>query len=596
MKKNDRTENEKERENESVQRHGMEALMKVKKNMKRVLSVLLVVVMVLGLTACGNKGNGGNGTGKNDGKMNEDQVLNLRAATFGNNYDVQDMGWRWMMADCYEGLYRNVAGENGEEFILAGAESVDISDDQLVYTFHLRKEAKWSDGKPVTANDYVYGWQRLLDASKGYSYAPFIFNVVGAKEYYEGKGKAEDVKAIAKDDYTFEVSLKVADPTFEAKLVATPLYPTRKDVAEAAGDQWGKDWKLCVYNGPFCMTELVEDNKMVWEKNPEYWDAKNVKLDKANWFCIAEDSTSATMFDKGELDLIQTSGDYAIKYAKDVDASKLQENTSDYPGTQMLCFDFKGHSKSGLIENVNIRKAISLSIDREEMIEAVYGRYKPAYGLVAPAISYEGKTWREQVPDPLKAPYDEYAGDSKKLQELFQKGLDELGIKKDLSDITITLLSYGTTMENQTEREYIQQAIQQKLGIKVELNAVGDYALLETERDAENYDLLLTAWYSDYNDPLDFLNIFYTGVYDSYGYYSNKDYDAMIDSLTGESDVQKRLDIYKALEDKLVLEDCAIVPIYYATKQVFSHNWVKDLKTSSFGASQELYRTYIQGR
>lgn len=105
-----------------------------------------------------------------------------------------------------------------------------------------------SDGQPVTAADYEYGWKRLLNPEYGYSYSFFLFNVVGAEEYYNGQGSADEIGIKAVDDYTFEVTLKVADPTFQSKLVATPLYPTRQDVAEAAGDQWGKDWTKCVYN------------------------------------------------------------------------------------------------------------------------------------------------------------------------------------------------------------------------------------------------------------------------------------------------------------------------------------------------------------
>ena len=168
-------------------------------------------------------------------------MFNVSTKSFGNNYDVQDMGWRWMMGDCYEGLYRNVADESGEHFILAGAESVDVSEDETVYTYHLRKDAKWSDGQPVTAHDYEYGWKRLENPEYGYSYASFLYNVVGAEEYNKGTGSADDMKAVALDDYTFEVTLKVPDPTFEAKLVATPCYPTREDIAKAAGDQWGKE-------------------------------------------------------------------------------------------------------------------------------------------------------------------------------------------------------------------------------------------------------------------------------------------------------------------------------------------------------------------
>lgn len=579
--------------------------------MKKAWALLLAGAMTVGaLAGCGGDGTtevatagdmnvstAEGTTGSDTAAAGEDtQVLNLRATSFGNNYDVQDMGWRWMMGDCYEGLYRNVADEEGEHFVLAGAESVEISDDGTVYTFHLRENAKWSDGEPVTAHDYEYGWKRLLDSTKGYDYSKFIFNVVGAEEYYNGTGSVDDVMARALDDYTFEVTLTEADPTFESKLVATPLYPTRQDVAEAAGDQWGKDWKLCVYNGPFSMTELVEDNKMVWSKNPYYWDAENVHLETVNWYLVAEDATAATMFDNGELDVLQTSGDYVIKYQQEVEAGNLQHIVTDYPGTVTLTFEFRNNGLSGLMGNEKIRKAISYSISREDMVSAVYGRYEPAYGYVAPAITFNEKSFRDQVEESMKAEYETYAGDPEKLQALFQEGLDELGVTTPISDITITLLSQGSTMENQTEREYIQQILQQQLGCKVELNTVGDSGMYIAERDANNYDIMVSGWYSDYNDPLDYLNTFYTGMYSSYGYYSNPEYDAIIDQLNGENDMEKRLELYKAAEDKLLVEDCAMVPIYYSTKEVFLQNWVKDFRTSSFGASQELYITYIEGR
>lgn len=584
------------------------------KKLKKYLSLILAGILVTGmLTACG-KGEtevataGGDTSGTAGTTDTKDtaattdttdggvQELNLRASSFGNNYDVQDMGWRWMMAECYEGLLRDVGGPDGDKFELAGAESIDVSEDGLTYTFHLRKNAKWSDGKPVTANDYKYGWDRLIDPEKGYSYAAFIFNVVGAEEYYNGTGSLEDVAITAKDDYTFIVKLKVADPTFESKLVATPLYPTRKDIAEAAGDNWGKDWRLSVYNGPYVLSELVEDNKMTWTKNDYYWDAANVKLNKVNWFDVAEDATAATMFDNGQLDVIDGSGDYIKKYDEEAKAGKIQTLATQYPGTAVLSYEFKNGGKSGLMNNVNIRKAISYSINREEMVGAVYGRYSPAYGLISPAITFNGESYRSQAAEPISAEYKEYAGDKDKLQALFQKGLDEVGVKTPLKDVSIVLLTYGSSTQNQTEREYLKQSLEQNLGIKVELNTVGDSSLFTSERDAFNFDIMISAWYSDYNDPLDYLDIFRTGIYHSYGLYTNKDYDALLDSLTGLKDNAKRFEIYQKLENKLLVEDCGAAPLYYADKHYYIQNWVKDFHTSSFGASQEVYKTSISGK
>lgn len=578
---------------------------------KKILALLLTGVLAVSVFAGCGGGDSSSSTSEgssaaDDAATAEDsssgstegdtQVLNIRTTSFGNNYDVQDMGWRWMMAACYSGLYRNVADEEGEHFVLDGAESVDVSEDGTVYTFHLRQDAKWSDGEPVTAHDYEYGWKRLLDPQYGYDYASFVFNIVGAEEYNSGSGSVDDVKAVALDDYTFEVTLKQADPTFEAKLVSTPLYPTREDIAEAAGDQWGKDWTLCVYNGPFCMTGLVEDNQMTWTKNEYYWDAENTHLDTINWYLVAEDSTAATMFDNGELDVLQTSGDYSRKYQSEAEAGNIQMITADYPGTVYLAFDHANGGSSGLMGNVKIRKALAYSINREEMIEAVYGRYVPAYGFISPAITLDGESYREQVEEPMLAEYNEYAGDNEALQALFQEGLQELGMDTDLSKVTVTYLSYGSTVEDDAFREYLQQTWQQNLGITVELNTVGDYSLFTAERDAGNFDVYYGGWYSDYNDPLDYLATMKTGDFPSVsGNYSSEEYDSLIDSLSGEGDNAKRLEIYSQAE-QVLFDDCALIPLYYSTKEYFVQNWVKDFRWSSFGASQEFYITYIEGR
>ena len=175
--------------------------MKTKKIFSLLLSGAMAISMLAGCGGSGSSGTADTGSGAQSSAENsagtntettgpaegDTQVLNVRAVHFGNNYDVQDMGWRWMMAACYSGLYRNIADEDGEHFVLDGAESVDVSEDGTVYTFHLRKDAKWSDGQPVTAHDYEYGWKRLLNPEYAYDYASFIFNVVGAENTITAK-------------------------------------------------------------------------------------------------------------------------------------------------------------------------------------------------------------------------------------------------------------------------------------------------------------------------------------------------------------------------------------------------------------------------
>ncbi len=200
------------------------------------------------------------------------------------------------------------------------------------------------------------------------------------------------------------------------------------------------------------MTNLVEDNSMTWVKNDQYWDKDNVKLNQVNWYCVAENATAATMFDNGQLDVFDAAGDYIAKYDKEVEAGNMQTMTTEYPGTMVLCYEQSEGGKSGLMKNVNIRKAISYSINREEMVSAVYGRYTAAYGFVSPAITLDGTSYRKQASETMKEEYEQYAGDADKLKALFQKGLDELGITDKPEDITITLLSQGSATENQLER------------------------------------------------------------------------------------------------------------------------------------------------
>lgn len=525
----------------------------------------------------------------------DENIVRVRTTSFGNNYDVQDMGWRWMMAACYDGLYRNIADSEGEHFYLAGAESVDYSEDGLVFTYHLRPEAKWSDGVPVTAHDYVYGWRRLLDPQYAYDYASFLYGVVGAEEYNKGEGSVEDVMAVALDDYTFQVTLKIADPTFESKLVATPCYPTRQDLAEAAGDAWGTDWTLCVYNGPYCMSSLLEDNEMIWTKNPYYWNAENVKLDAVKWLIIPQESTAATMFQNGEIDQYQPTGDYLIKFQKLAAEGQYQYLETDYPGTIGLRFNHLNNGLSGLMGNAKICKAISYAIDREEFLDAVHGRYKPAYGFVSPAITFNGASYRSLVGEIIEEEAAQYTGNYEALRALFQEGLDELGVTTPMSEITLTYLTSGSTVTNNAEREYLQQALEEALGIKVVFNMAGDSKLLQAERNAGNYDFLQSGWYSDYNDPLDFCYINVTGAYGpSMCNYSNAEYDALNEALVGETDMAKRQEIYQRMEEIFLLEDVGFAPLYYSTKQVMLQNWVKDYRTSSFGASAEFTICYIE--
>ena len=344
------------------------------------------------------------------------------------------------------------------------------------------------------------------------------------------------------------------------------------------------------------MTELVEDNKMVWTKNNYYFNNENTKLETINWFFVTEDATAAAMFENDELDLLQTTGEYSKKYKEKAATGEIQMIAADYPGTTYLGYEFKDGGKSKLMKNQKIREALSYSIDREEMIETAFGQYKAAYGLIPPALSVGGESFRKSVEEPFLEKYEEYNCDSEKLQELFKEGLKELKMDTDLSKVTITFLSFDSTAEDATMREYLQQTWQQKLGIKVELNAYSDYTLFAADQEAGEYDVYQNYCACDNDDPLYLLETFYAHSLDMFaGSYNNPEFDAVIDSSKEAADDKERMEAYKEAE-KILFEDCAFIPVYYTTKEYFIKPWVKDFRWSSYGASQEFYITYIDGR
>lgn len=532
-----------------------------------------------------------------DEKMDDVQILNMIMST-PTNLDVNEGGARALMTQVDEGLVRNFTNEKGDYLEPAGAESWDISEDGLIWTFHLRPNAKWSDGVPVTAQHYKDSWLRLLNPDNGYTYAYLLFNVVNGEEYYNRQASAEDVGIYAKDDFTLEVHFDEAAPQFLKQLIIISLYPIRLDVIEAAGDGWESDCTKQVYNGPFVIEELIKDSSMKLVRNEYYWDVENVHLTEVHTVTATEMATQALLFQNGEIDVINAENEYIDKWQAEADKGAIQGIVNNYAATFFVCYNHKTGGPSGLMNNAKIRKAIALSINREEFVDTIYGRYTPAYGLVPFGMQIGEKEFRSAVEEPFKTDYESYSSDPAKIQELFKEGLTELGITADIKDISIRFLHYGSTTKDKMAQEFIQQALENKIGCKVDMNIAGDFSLYKEQRDSGNYDILFTGWYSDYNDPLDLMDLFTStsGFAGSYGYYTSEKYDELYAQLTGENDMEKRQQLYAEMEALLVNEECGIAPIYYMDSRLFMQNYVKNMFTPMFGPRFEFTRAYIAGK
>ena len=522
-----------------------------------------------------------------------DEPLTLDVSDVRNSSEFQ------ILSQVQEGLFRTFTDENGNDVISnAGAESYEVSEDGLVYTFKLR-DYKWSDGVPVTAGQYVDSILRLLDPEKAFAYSFMAYDIKNAEKFYNGEVKAEEIGVKAPDDKTLEITLTSPTPYFIKKLANVCFYPVRLDIIEKGSETYATNLTEQVYNGPFTITDWVKENSMVLEKNPDYWDAGNVKLQKVVFTVAEEPATQSLLLESKQLDVAEASAEYVNKWKQLADAGQLNYVSATYPNVTFIGFNQHTGGKSGLMNNAKIRLALSLSIDREEYNQLIYdGINVPAYGLLPYGLLVGDTEFRSVKEEPLKALAGEYNNDPAKLQALFQEGLAEEGKSSDLSQVTLTFITTGATVQEKSSQEYYKQQWEDKLGIKVEINVLADRSTFVTERDGNNYDLLTNGWNGDYNDPMTFIDLWITGsgYAKFFGGYNNPEYDKLFKSLATESNADKRIETYGALEKNLIADNAGVLPLYYTNKQIFIQSYVKNLSTPLFGTNYEFSRAYISGR
>lgn len=571
--------------------------MKKKRWLASLLAATMVVTSVTGLVGCGDNANTKTGDAASD-KKDAKQELNtiyFDVVTLDTN-QCQDSESSTILNAVQEGLTR-VEHKNGiDKTIGAGAEKWDISTDGLTYTFHLR-DNKWSDGKPVTAQNYKDSVIRLLTTKNACPYAFFGYGIKNGQAYFQGKAKAEDVGVKVIDDKTLEIKLEKADTTFINKIGYQCFLPIRLDVIEKAGDKYATDITKQVWSGPYMISEWNTGNSMKLVKNPNYWDNKNVFIETVNLTNIKEFSTQAQMFEAKQLDVTGSTTDYLEKWTKDAEAGKFQAIKEGDASTQYLQLNFK-NSPSGTITNDKVRKAIAMSFNREDLCKTVYGRYTPAYGMVPKSLNLGDKEYRSLVQEPLKEETAKYAGKKEDVQKLLHEGLKELGKDKaNLKDVHLQFAATGPTSVSKNACEWWKQELEKNLGVTIDLKVYGEFKLFIADVKAGKYDIAYSGWSGDYNDPMTFIDLFSNpDMVENNGGYNNPDYTKLVDSLGGLTDQSKRKDIFATAEKKLVAEDYAAIPVLYRDKRSFVQNYVKNFQMPMFGAQYEWRWAYISGK
>ena len=452
--------------------------------------------------------------------------------------------------------------------IPAAAESWESSEDGLTWTFHLRQGMKWVNSKgevvgDVTANDFVFGWRELLNPANACEYYAFAAVFKNAQAYYDYASgvegapevKIEDVGFYAADDYTLVCELENVLPYFLQYVkfeVMSPIY--EPFYTEVGADSYGTSPETMLYCGPFYMTEWVLENKIVTVKNPYWWDAENVSLEKINWIKYTDTNAKFNAFQGGEVDLIDVTGDQ--RQMLEAEGFK----PSNYIGGYSFYLYCTQDDPNRDISNKNLRKAISCALDRRQLIDTVFKNdSEPSKCFTLGISGVNTETFADAVVaanggEPL---YSEHS-DEAKAKEYLELALAELGKTADQIDITL-MVSEGT--QNELYNQVIQEQLRKVLGIEAKIEVL-TITEARARRNAHNYDIFAGGWGPDYNDPMTDLDLWTTTNGNNHTGYSSAEYDALIEAAKVETDMVAREQIFVQCEFLLV-EDMPIIPVYW---------------------------------
>lgn len=483
--------------------------------------------------------------------------------------------------NAYEGLYR--LDENNEPVIAGASEDAVVSEDGLTYTIKLREDAKWSNGDPVTANDYVYSWQRTVDPETGSGYAYMLAPVKNAEAIGEGQASLTDLGIKALSDYELEITLEKATPYFKSLLAFPTFFPQNQSAVESFGDQYALTSENAIYNGPFVLEDYDgpgTDTSWSLVKNDQYWDADAVKLDRVNFDVVKESSTAYNLFEDGQADDVPLSGELAMQNVNHEDYVVQPSATTQY-------LELNQASEDSPFKNKNLRYAISYAMNRQQIVDNILGNGSLAsVGFVPKDLAYNPETKVDFVEDAgTQLEYSE-----EKAKEYWEKAKAELGI----SELTFELLT-SDTEQSKKLGEYVQGALEQTLdGMKVSLTNVPFSVRLDRSNSGD-FETVMNNWIGDYADPINFLELFTSNSSYNRGKWISSEYDSLIEQASNENanDPEARWENMVDAE-KLLNEELGVIPLFQSAEAHLRSSKIKGLVVHSVGAGYDYKGVYVE--
>jgi oligopeptide transport system substrate-binding protein len=472
-----------------------------------------------------------------------------------------------------EGLLNVVNGE-----VQPGmAEKYEVSDDGLVYTFHLR-DAKWQDGKAVTAQDFVDTYVRMLTRQDAMDLAYLIFPIKNAAAVNEGTKDAAELGCRAVDEKTLEITLEAAYPFMVTLFASSAMLPMRCDLVEKFGTAYGSEADKFVGNGPYILKKWSHSDRMEFEKNPDYWNAQAIKLEKITLLLVSDDNTMKNMYDTGEIYFMDLTDPAMVpSYEKDPNFSYYVSG-----GVTFIVLSHKGSSAetAKITSNRNFLMALSSSIDREALVKAMFPTYQPFTGVINPGIADGmGGKWGDNYD--VTDQYHKLKADPEAAKKYIAAACKELGYA---SPADMPAFDFFTTSGEQqrTLCEYFQNTWLETLGIKANLRQL-EFAQYYENLYGAPYDIARTGWGPDYDDPFTYLDMWDSrGGWNKTGWVG-ENYYTLITKANQQKDPKARDDMFFEAE-KILLTEAPIIPLYMSRGACVVNPALKNVSINTFGA------------
>jgi len=485
-----------------------------------------------------------------------------------------------MLAAISEGLVR--LDKDGKATPGLAKELPKVSADGLVYTITLRDGLTWADGSPLTAKDFVYSYQRTLNAETKAQYSFFLENwIKGAKELKAAKPEEFEAKkaglgVVAKDDKTLEITLVKPVGFFTEMLAFPTFFPQNENFVKTHGAKYGADFDKVVGAGPFTLQAWDHEQKLVLVKNPKYWDAANVKLEKVTVNVVKDPGTGVNLFETKEADLTELRAEYVKMFEGKPEFTLKKELVNAY-----LMFQV---SKVPALGNKKIRQALAMSIDRNAFVKTILANGSVGSTGFVPSGTMDGNgsEFRKTAGD-LQPKFD-----AAKAKELLAEGLKEL----NLTAMPKFKLTADDTDGAKKSLEFVLAQWKQNLGVE----AIGEpvpHALRVERQHNKDYEAVIALWGADYNDPMTFLDMWITNGEFNETTWSNKAYDDLIAAADKNTNKAERAKQFVEAE-KILMDEMPVAPIYFRSKVFAKRANVEGLVLPSYGQEWELKWAFIK--